>query len=272
MARLLRIKIMKQLIKYNFVLLIITIFSVSAFGQTPAAMEKEMVGLYEKINANSAYSSNHDSELLEKSNEDFKRKILQYTKSAPTLKYKFSELEEDVSIATSEDGKFRVYSWDRMDGGTMHFFETVYQFQGADGNVYSKSNDLEEGDSGSFVYEIFEVEAKTEKVYLVCSTSILSTSDAYQSVNLFEIENNSLNSNIKLIKTKTKLNNSLGFEYDFFSVVDRKERPIKLILFDKKTKTISIPVVIDDTKFQYGKVTNKFISYKFNGIYFVKVN
>ena len=263
---------MKELFKHKFVLLVIVVFSASAFGQTSEAIEKELVGLYGKINENSAYSSNSDGELLEKSNEEFKQKLLNHTKIASTLKHKFSELEKEISITTSKDGKFRVYSWDRMDGGTMHFFETVYQFQGADGRVYSKSNDLEEGDSGSFVYEIFEVEAKTEKVYLVCSTSILSTSDAYQSVNLFEIENNSLNSNIKLIKTKTKLNNSLGFEYDFFSVVDRKERPIKLILFDKKTKTISIPVVIDDTKFQYGKVTNKFISYKFNGTYFVKVN
>ncbi len=263
---------MKELFKHKFVLLTIVVFSASAFGQTSEAIEKELVGLYGKINENSAYSSNSDGELLEKSNEEFKQKLLNHTKIASTLKHKFSELEKEISITTSEDGKFRVYSWDRLDGGTMHFFETVYQFQGADGRVYSKSNDLEEGDSGSFVYEIFEVEAKTEKIYLVCSTSILSTSDAYQSVNLFEIENNLLNSNIKLIKTKTKLNNSLGFEYDFFSVVDRKERPIKLILFDKKTKTISIPVVIDDTKFQYGKVTNKFISYKFNGTYFVKVN
>ena len=263
---------MKELFKHKFVLLTIVVFSASAFGQTSEAIEKELGGLYGKINENSAYSSNSDGELLEKSNEEFKQKLLNHTKIASTLKHKFSELEKEISITTSEDGKFRVYSWDRLDGGTMHFFETVYQFQGADGRVYSKSNDLEEGDSGSFVYEIFEVEAKTEKIYLVCSTSILSTSDAYQSVNLFEIENNLLNSNIKLIKTKTKLNNSLGFEYDFFSVVDRKERPIKLILFDKKTKTISIPVVIDDTKFQYGKVTNKFISYKFNGTYFVKVN
>jgi hypothetical protein len=246
-------------------------FSVSASAQTPKTIEKELVGLYGKINENSAYSSNSDSELLEKSNEEFKRKLLQYTKVASTLKSKFTELEKEISIATSEDGKFRVYSWDRLDGGTMHFFETVYQFQGADGKVYSKSRESEEGDSGSFVHDIFTVDTKTGKIYLVCTTSIGSTQDSYQNLRLFKIGKNELNESVKLIKTKSGLTDSIGFGYNFFSVVDRKERPIKLILFDRNTKTFKIPVVIEDEKFPNGRVTDKFISYKFNGTYFEKV-
>ncbi len=73
-------------------------------------------------------------------------------------------------------------------------------------------------------------------------------------------------------KAETNLKrHKVGFEYNFFSVVDRKERPIKLILYDKTTKTLKIPVVIEDEEFQNGRVTNKFISYKFDGTYFVKV-
>jgi hypothetical protein len=255
---------------YGAILFLLT-FSVSTPAQTPETIEKELVGLYGKINENSAYSGNSDGDLLEKSNEEFKQKLLNHTKIASTLKHKFTELEKEISIATSEDGKFRVYSWDRLDGGTMHFFETVYQFQGADGKVYSKSRESEEGDSGSFVYDVFTVDAKAEKIYLVCSTSIGSTQDSYQNLRLFKIGKNELNDAVKLIKTKSGLTDSIGFGYNFFSVVDRKERPIKLILFDKKTQTFKIPVVIEDEKFPNGRVTDKFINYKFNGTYFIKV-
>ncbi len=262
---------MKRLIKCNFVWLMMLVFSVCAFAQTPEAIEKELVELYGKINANSQYSGNNDSDLLEKANEDFKSKILQYTKSAPTLKYKFSKLTEDVSIATSEDGKFRVYSWDRMDGGTMHFFETVYQYKSADGKVYSSSRDLTEGDSGSFVYDVFTVNSKSGAIYLAGSNAVGSTQDSFQNLRLFKISGSALDEAVKLIKTSSGLTDSIGFGYNFFSVVDRPERPIKLFTFDKKTNTFKFPVVIEDAKFPNGRVTNKFISYKFDGTYFVKI-
>ena len=262
---------MKKLIKYNFICLIVLIFAVSAFGQTPEIIEKELLGLYEKVNENSAYKSNSDSELLGKANEDFKRKVLQYTKTPAALKYKFEKLAKVIFISTSEDGKFRVFSWDRLDGGTMHFFETVYQFQGTDGKVYSTSRELEEGDAGSFVYDVFTVDAKSGKLYLVCTTSMVSTQDSYQNLRLFRVKGNKLDEPVKLIKTKSGLTDSVGFGYNFFSVVDRPERPIRLFVFDKKSNTFKFPVIIEDEKFPNGRVTDKFISYRFNGTYFVKV-
>ena len=154
----------------------------------------------------------------------------------------------------------------------MHYFKTIYQYKGDDGKVYSKSQKLEEGDAGGFVYDIFTLTTKDEKVYLACSHSIYGTSDGGQCVSLFRIKKDALDDDVKLIKTKTGLHNSLGFEFDFFSVVDRKERPIKLIQYDKKNQAITIPVVIPDKKFQYGRVTNKSIIYKFDGQYFVKAS
>lgn len=255
---------------YGAVLFLLA-FSVSISAQTPETIEKELVRLYGKINENSAYSSNSDGERLEKANEEFKQKLLKNTKITSTLKHNFTELEKEISIATSEDGKFRVYSWDRLDGGTMHFFETVYQFQGADGKVYSKSRESEEGDPGSFVYDVFTVDTKAGEIYLICTTSIGSTQDFYQNLRLLKVGKNDLNDDVKLFKTKSGLTDSIGFGYNFFSVVDRKERPIKLILYDRNTKTFKFPVVIEDEKFPNGRVTDKFISYKFNGMYFEKV-
>jgi hypothetical protein len=75
-----------------------------------------------------------------------------------------------------------------------------------------------------------------------------------------------LNDTTKLIKTQKGLINEINVAYDVFSVVDRPERPIKLIKYDSDKKTIYIPVVYEN-----GKVTNKFIVYQFNGQYFEHV-
>jgi hypothetical protein len=148
----------------------------------------------------------------------------------------------------------------------------VYQYQSKNGKVYSKPDYLPETNPSGFVSDIFTVDTKSGKVYLTRYSSVLGNSLYHQSINLFKIEDNSLNDKIKLIKTKTGIKNSLGFGYNFFSVVDREERPIKLILYDKSTMSIKIPVVIQKTPDDYGTVTDKFIVYKFNGKYFVKVS
>ncbi len=267
-------------IKSSYVItFILLVLAFSAFGQTNAEIEQELVGHIKNIQKWSNYGSEFNEELLAKENELFKKKLLDYTKNASTLNYQFSELKKYLSgLTKSEDRKLRIYSWDTEVGGTLHFFDNVFQFQGNDGKVYSKSNIWEEADAGStgdnrdagaFVTDIFDIDTKNGKVYLANFTSVLSTALGYESINLFGIEGNSLNDKIKLIKTKSGLTNSLGFEYNFGSVMDTKE-PINLIFYDKETKTIKIPVVIKDKEFRDGRVTDKFINYKFDGTYFLK--
>ena len=48
--------------------------------------------------------------------------------------------------------------------------------------------------------------------------------------------------------------------------MDKPERPVRLIKYDKIKKIIYIPIVLED-----GKVTDRYIQYKFNGSYFEKV-
>lgn len=248
---------------------------VAAFAQTNAQIERELAAGIKEIEKYGTYGGNYDEDKLPKAQDAFKNKLLKYTKKPATLGYKFPELDKSMYIATSDDGKFRIYSWDLQDGGTMHNFARVYQFVGADGKVYSKTGAAaaeDEGDPGSFVTDIFTLDTNAGKVYIVCSTFIGSTQDHSQSANLYRIEGNKLNDKVKLIKTKSGLTDSLSFAYSFFSVVDRPERPVKLISFDKKTRTLKIPVVIVDEELRSGRVTNKSISYRFNGTYFVKIN
>ena len=241
------------------------------FAQTPQEMEQTLLTNLKEIQKYSSYGDNSDYKKLFKANRIFETNLLKYTKTDSTLKYDFKALNDLMLINTSEDGNFRVYSWDSESGGTMHDYYSVYQFRGTNGNIYSKTdkNAENDGSAGSFVNNIFQVFYKNEPIYIICSTFIGSTSNHYQSADLVKINRQDFES-VKLIKTSRGLTDTLSFEYNFFSVVDRKERPIRLIKFDKKTQILSIPVVIEDKEFQYGRVTNRFINYKFNGKYFVK--
>ena len=258
----------------------VALLSVFVNAQPTAQIESNLLAKIKKIGKASAYTSaERNDDLLDKLNADFKANLLKYTRLPATLRYNFSKLSKEIDIATSADKRFRVYTWDRQDGGTMHFFEAVYQFMADDGKVYSNGNVYsktakvgEDGDAGGFVTDVFSLDTKNGRVYMVCTSSILSTSEMAQSIDLFKVRGNSLDGKVKLIKTSEHLTNTLGFEYDFFSVVDRPERPIKLISYDAATKSIKLPVVIVEDKFQYGRVTDKFITYRFNGTHFVKVS
>ena len=110
----------------------------------------------------------------------------------------------------------------------------------------------------------FKTSSKT--YYLGIYNTVYSTKDAGTGIRVFSIENGKLNSDIKLIKTQSGLKSKIYYSYDFFSVVDIAFELRPTITFDAVTNTIKIPLVNGD-----GKVTNKFITYKFNGTYFEKV-
>ncbi|NNE99071.1 MAG: hypothetical protein HKN25_08635 [Pyrinomonadaceae bacterium] len=260
--------------KYIVALVGVFVFSFSVFGQSPAKIEQELTQHLENIEKWTMLNDRTGEDLsvaLAKEHKIFRSKLLKYTKRLSTLKYGYKDLAKHMRIATSPDGRFRIYSRDTLTGGTMHFFETVYQFQAKNGRVYSQLSDKEEGDAGAFVLGISQLDTKIGRVYMASSQAILSTSYRGQSLNLFRIGSRSLNSGLKLIKTKSGLTNSLGFAYDFFSVSDRKERPVRLFRFDGESRTIRFPVVIENEKFPQGEVTSRWIKYRFDGNYFVKV-
>lgn len=205
----------------------------------------------------------------EHQNKIFREKIEEYTSKYPlTLDYKFYLLS-GILIQTSEDNLFRIYSWDTELGGTMHDFENIFQYKSGD-TVFSKlaydTATIEEGDYVPFYSDIFTFKNNGKSYYLAISNGIYSNKDISQSIKIFCIENGLLNDTIKLIKTSTNLTNEIYVSYDFFSVVDRPERPVKLIKYDSATKKIYIPIVLEN-----GKVTDRFIIYQFTGQYFEKV-
>ncbi|MBV9241504.1 MAG: hypothetical protein JO314_05805 [Acidobacteria bacterium] len=267
---------MKLLAKVPFVLALLGLVAAAVSAQTVSQIENEIAGHFDKLDKASNYGGTSDYDVLEKENQALRAALLKYGNRADVLAYSFPKLKDRITTVTSADGRLRTYSWDTDTGGTMHDFLTVYQFRGSDGKVGSwadpYSMDMEKRGAGAFVTQIFQTPSAAGTIYLTTSTFIGSTSLAGQTISALRIGRDRLDLKPKVIKTAKGLTDSISFEYDFFSVVDHPERPIKLVFYDPKNRSFRFPVVIEDSKTPQGRVTNKFITYKFDGKYFVKVS
>ena len=260
---------MKAILNLSF--LVVSSFG---FGQVTkeSDTDPELLASFNIIGYWANYVSDDDkinsADSLTKANKTFKNQLLNITSREPgsILQAMTDLVSLGVYIATSEDKKFRIYSWDTQTGGSMRFFDNVYQYALENGTA-SEANpktDLVKVPHG-FYTQIFTVPTKKGVFYMGYLNEIYSNKDNYQALKLFGIEGANLNTQLKLIKTKTGLHNQLGFDYDFFSVVDRPERPIQLIAYDPIKKSITIPVVLAK-----GQVSNKKIVYVFDGVNFLK--
>jgi hypothetical protein len=230
---------------------------VCAIGQAKdfTLRENELVKLYSNLLHNLAGSRDR----TRSNSEKFSNQFTSFIKTNPgTLSYPFNKLMDSnyVQIKTSSDGNFRMYSWDAWTGGTMHTFNTIDQWR-ANGKVFTKVPGAAKEEPGSFVSRIFTIAIKAKPYYLAITNAIYSTKDARQSVTVYTIDNGKLVDTVKLFRTKTKRLNSINVDFDFFSVMDRPERPLELITYDDKQKIVYIPVVDEQ-----GKVTEKNIVYQ----------
>ncbi|MCB2408783.1 hypothetical protein [Hymenobacter lucidus] len=243
------------------------------YAKTPQAIEQELVRDARRVTYWAEYDG--DARLsaidsLARAGERLREHLLHYTATEPaTLSYAFTALQrEHIGISTAADGRLRIYSWDTQEGGTMHYFENVVQFR-AGSKVASRRLIIpkpdDNPDAGHSYFDIFAVQRGTQTCYLAYGQATYSTSLSYQHVKALTIENGQLNTDAKLIRTASGLRNTLGFEFDFFSVVDRPDRPVRLIGYDARTRELTIPVV-----WANGKVTDKRIRYMFDGTVFAK--
>jgi hypothetical protein len=255
--------IRKTLFLFTLTLLLVT---ANSYGQTNPfdKVDKDLTSLYSKTF--SFYYSNNDS--LNYYSDLFTTTFMDFIKNNPaTLNYKFKSLTDSNAchIVTSPDGLLRIYSWDTWTGGTMNDLKNIFQFKSGN-KIHSTDYRRNEDYFATYYTAIFALEASLKTYYLTVSGGSESTKDAFEILRVYTISNDTLNDKVKLIKTTSGLNNSIRFEYDFFSVVDRPERPIRLMRYDTDKKTIYIPIVLEN-----GKVTDRYILYRFNGKYFEKI-
>jgi hypothetical protein len=249
---------MKSLLPFVFIFFLLVPLRLT--GQTAAAIEADLLKSFKKIDQSS--SDNFEA------NEIFAKKLKMYAeKFSFTINQNFNALKAaHLDISTSSDDLLRIYSWDTWTGGTMHFFENVFQYKAGNRTIsnYKPADSVEEGHPTYYFSSLFTLKSKDKTYYLGVYNGIYSTKDAGQGIKVYAIENDRLNDNVKIIKTQSGLHNKIYYHYDFFSVVDWKVRPS--IYFDPETGTIHIPVVEAN-----GKVTHGYIIYKFTGQYFERV-
>ena len=238
-------------------------------AQTPKDIEIDLYRSFQKIDNwqdRQDTLSNRDS--LENANNDFAQRLKKYTTEYPfTIDQKFTELVKDhLDIASSVDGLFRIYSWDTWLGGSKHAFENLFQFKANNSTIsdLKKADASMEGHPTYWFSNLYTLKVNDKTYYLAVFNGVYSAKDAGQGIQVFTIENGKLIDDIKLIKNTSGLHNQLYYDYDLLSVVHLKVRPS--VYFDDASNSIFVPLVDGD-----GKVTNKYITYKFTGQYFEKV-
>jgi len=258
-------------------ILLLFLLSDSVSGQNISTVEKKLNRSFQRIQYwhDAIYNTNKDVyDSLYAANRKFEKLLYHYTASNPeTLRYDFKSLRKNgLNISSSEDGKFRIYSWDTQTGGTMRFYRNVFQYESdkKTGSEISKS-DMEQ-DAESMYYQINDIVSQNKKYYLASNTAVYSSALFYHTLKVFSIENGKLNSDAKLIKTTSGIKNELSYELDFTASSNR-ENPISYKIFntlniqyDPKQKIISIPLILGDSK-----ITKKRIRYQFKGKYFEKI-
>ena len=191
----------------------------------------------------------------------FGEKLQQLTAGNPAaLHYPFTRLQnQGVTIVTSSDGRLRIYSWDGQTGGTAHNANNVYQYS-IHGKVYSTLTIVDggPGDRYSAIY-LFKTSNKT--YYLAVSEAIIATLRFHATLNILQLEGDSLRSDVALIRTASGTTGTLGFVY----TLDNDGDPD--FHFNPSTHKITFPVILDD-----GRATKRRITYTFNGKYFVRTN
>ncbi|RXM52563.1 MULTISPECIES: hypothetical protein [unclassified Chryseobacterium] len=241
------------------------------FGQNISTIEKQLSKAFQKIDYWSSEGRNNENsyDSLATANTKFEKLLVQYTSShSQTISHPFKSLEKiGLIIATSEDGKFRIYSWDTWTGGSMHFFKNVFQYE-VDKKIYSKTVESQgEGDPGNYYTQVNDIISENKKYYLAQSKAILSSGMSYHAIKVFSIDNGKLNDKAQLIKTQSGIKNQLSYEVDLTASTNRQyEGRDYEIEYDPKNKIISIPLIQADSK-----ITVKKIRYQFKGKYFEKI-
>lgn len=240
--------------------------SANLYAQSPQEIENDLLRIFRRVN----YYGTHKKEWkavdsLKKMNSMFAYKLKYYTAKYPfTISQDFAALKKErMVIATSADGKFRTYSWDTRLGTTGYDFDNILQYK-VGNQTFSLLKMDPPGKQAYWYPKIYTFGANNKTYYLAVYNSVFSATKAGQGIRAFAIEGNTLNGSVPMIKTPTAVLSRLYYEYTLASVADWEAFPT--INFDKTNRIIQTPLVDYS-----GKMTRKFITYKFIGRFFEKV-
>ena len=215
-----------------------------------------------------------DLDLREKANDDFAKWLL---KDTCTFHYNFpnaTDSTEIVTIADSDDGNVRIYSWDTQLGGTMICWDNVIQFRsngkirsfdGSTWRIDGSTDEEDEMDFGCWTKAIYTFKRNNgQTIYVTESYFRISSSYGYSTLDAFCISNGKLQT-IENAFVAPDENFHIGTEYSIPSWYFLTEGKGWDWIFslDRNTQTFYVPVVDDII------LLDQYDLYKFNGFEFV---
>ncbi len=242
--------------------------SQAAVADSCTTIDTDLATHYKSMAEYSSYYENYDDNKFDKATEDFYDAVTNYTVMPDGMTCNLSQaIKAGVSVNTSTDGKFRTLSWDELNGGTMHHFNGLIQYQGKDStHIVTNAIDSDVLDLQSI--KLTKDDKSKRTIYMLIEHGIYSNIAHTEGLTLYEIEDDKL-LYPNLIQTSSQTTNTLGFGYS----ANSPDGPIKMPFFhyDPKNKIISFPVVIKSEKYIYGEMTNRLIKYQFKDGLFRKV-
>ena len=240
-------------------------------AQSVADIEKDMVTKFETARSFVRRGNGYDYDKFVKANSEFETALIQYCQNPATLTSGFPDLSDEIEIVTSADSRFRIYSWDLGYGGTMRHHASVIQYQGASGKTYgwqpAKSPD---SGVGGLYRSVFEIPTDDGTIYLAESEMILSRSDRFRDLRVFEVAGDAIRPDLKLIRTPHGLENEISLEYNYFAVQHDDEGNAKIFYFDPAKWSFRYKEASTRRSSKGSGVSEKFIVYRFDGKYFVR--
>lgn len=242
--------------------------SQAAVADSCTAIDKNLAAYYKSMAESSSYYGKHDDNNFDKATKDFYDAVADYTVAPDGIACDLDQAKKvGINVNTSADGKFRTLSWDELNGGTMHHFNGLIQFQ-SEQTDHILTNAINRDVMAVKTIKLPDEKDSEKTIYMLIERGIYSNIARSESINLYEIEGDKL-IYPNIIQTSSRTTNTLGFEYSAHS----PNGPIKMPFFhyEPKDKVISFPVVIESEEYIYGELTNRLIKYQFKDGFFRKV-
>ena len=237
---------------------ILSLIPFNLFCQNFRPYEQKLVSLYDSVKHYSYFGVGNNYDKQQYYLKKFENGLLNLTSKIPrSISHSFDSLKtRGIQIVTSKDLLVRGYSWSTFSGGTASDDNRLIQYLTKD-TVCAQLTSVNYESNWSYWFsdmEQLKIDGKT--VYFFRAHSMASSKDALEGYLAYTFEDHKLKEYRVFQYENNVHSHEYFFEYNFFSVVDRKERPIKLLKLNKKKLTI--PQTDTENKVVRGKITKKF--------------
>jgi len=261
-----RLKLVWITLKRLVIIVLLSFLSLNSFAQSDIkkfkAAEDSINYYLNKMSVHSTYFSGEYDTIWNKKLFNY---LLNLCNTQPaTLKEKFENLiaPEKLDIVTSDDKKFRIYSWDNMNGGTAHSFSSIIQYQAGNKvkaiTLYDDATENPLIDTPEYFYSnLYTIKTNANKtVYLAVRKAMFSSKDVSMGIQAFTIDGNTVQDTIKFFQTKKECLNNFDCIYTF----GYETKPV--IHFSKDRKLLYVANI------GYESAPTNWLIYKFDGYKF----